>query len=111
MVTSSECKLDPDDLPGINRINIESSLGEVHSLSTAMDSVNTENISVVYADIEDEIFRHCGTKEGMIFANDAFAGFLSTKSDLLSSLVAESSPDESMLQMTSRTNINSIIIS
>ncbi|MDA9676127.1 isocitrate lyase/phosphoenolpyruvate mutase family protein [Pseudomonadota bacterium] len=111
LVTSPECKLDPENLSGINRINIESSLGEVHSLSSAMDSVNTENISVVYADIEDEIFRHCGTKDGMIFSNDAFAGFISTKSDLLSSLVAESSPDESMLQMTSRTNINSIIIS
>lgn len=111
LVTSSECKLDAENIPGINRINIENSLGEVHSLSAAMDSINTENISVVYADIEEEIIKHCVSNDGMIFANDTFAGFLSTKSDILLSLLAESSPDESILQMTSRTNINSIIIS
>lgn len=111
LVTSSECKLDLEDIPGINRVNIENSLGEVHSLSAAMDGVNTENISVVYADIEKEILKHCDMRDGMIFSNDSFAGFLTTKTDLLLSLVAESSPDESILQMTSRTNINSIIIS
>jgi hypothetical protein len=111
LVTSPDCSINQDNIPGINQITLENSLGEVHSLSAAMDSVNTENVCVVYADIAEEIFDHTHIEEGMLFAEDSFAGLFSTKSDLLLSLVAESSPEESMLQMTSRTTIKSIVIS
>ena len=106
-VTSGEYDLDLSDFNSATEVKAENSIGEVHSLSCAIKKINTENSVVAYADIEEDVFTNIKI-DGLGFRNDKFIGVMGMPSETLFSLCASSSPEISILEMASSTNLSNI---
>jgi hypothetical protein len=102
---NSEVKKDQSDRIHIARI--EDSIGEVDSLMAARDYMNTEYITVVYADIEEKVFNYL-LNQGITFVSDVFAGVLNVKTDVLLSMLQKTDPSMSMLEMVSHNDLKVI---
>ena len=87
----------------IHIARIDNSIGEVDSLIAAREYMNTEYITVVYADIEDKVFNYL-LNQGITFVGDVFAGVLNLKTDVLLSMLQASDPSLSILEMASYHN-------
>lgn len=90
-------------------VRVEDSLGEVHSISTAMAHLNTENVTVVYADVEQFGLDNINAP-GMLFKGDVFAGVLNVGSDILMKLVQSVDPTSSIINMGMKNSIKSTVI-
>jgi hypothetical protein len=88
----------------ISFAKIEDSLGEVDSLTTATKFLNTEYITVVYADLEPEAFAWLDNP-GLTFTGDTFAGILNVKADLLLAMLEATPPSSTLLNMASHHNV------
>ena len=106
LVTSAEVKI-PNNInqKKVRQIKIQDSMGEAHSLSLALSYLNTEMVTVAYADIEDIAFNNLDGS-GILFQEDKFMGVLNTNSDLLFSLVNSCDPSSSILELASGADIN-----
>ena len=71
--------------------------------------INTENSVVAYADIEEDVFTNIKI-DGLGFRNDKFIGVMGMPSETLFSLCASSSPEISILEMASSTNLSNIFL-
>jgi len=97
IVNRDVVKRDADE---IHWVQIDDSLGEIDSLSSARDYFNTEFSSVIYADVEQDALneRH---KSGLLFKGDTYAGVFNVKTDVLISMLKKTDPDSSILNMAS----------
>jgi hypothetical protein len=103
-VLDAQSKINIKESDKIHIAQIEDSIGEVDSLTSAREYINTEYVTVVYADIEDKIF-HYLSNMGVTFVGDNFAGVLSVKTDILFSMLQTTDPSMSIFEMTSSNNI------
>ena len=81
-------------------MRIKDSIGELDSLAAARDSLNTEQTTVVYADLEEPGFANLSSP-GLAFCNDLYAGVLNIKTELLLSIMSASEPTATILEMAS----------
>ena len=95
------------EAPDSKIIGIEDSLGEVHSLSATLSLLNTEFVVVAYADIEDQVFNYFDL-QGVLFQSDKFAGLFSIETDSLPSVISETDPRASMMEMLAKGNFRMV---
>ena len=93
----------------VHIVEVEGSVGEVHTLTSAMSALNTEQATVVYADIEGFAFDNLDAA-GMLFNDDVYAGVINVKSDALISMVQGADPVASMLGMGLSNQVVSTVI-
>ena len=106
LVTSAEVKIPNNkNAKKVKQIKIQDSMGEAHYLSLALSYLNTEMVTVAYADIEDIAFNNLDGS-GILFQEDKFMGVLNTNSYLLFSLVNSCDPSSSILELASGADIN-----
>jgi len=96
LVVDINFKVKEEQSDRIHIARIEDSIGEVDSLMAARDYMNTEYITVVYADIEEKVFNYL-LNQGLTFVSDVFAGVLNVKTDVLLSMLQKTDPSMSML--------------
>lgn len=104
-VTGSGMEVPAEASDKLHILHVDNSIGEVDSLSATRELLNTENTTVAYADIDRRALENIDSA-GLAFHNDLFAGTLTIKTELLLSILSESNPNETVLQMASRHNIN-----
>ncbi len=109
LVVGEDADISVDENDKIHVVRVADSLGEVHSLSSAMELLNTESVTVAYADIEDFGMNNMGTN-GLLFDGDVYAGVMNVASDVLLSMVASVDPTASILEMASINNVKSTVI-
>lgn len=97
------------DQANVDIVRVTDSLGEVHSLSMALEKLNTEMSTVAYADIEAFAFSHLDAK-GLLIEDDKFAGVMSVPTDLLITMTKIEDPGSSILMMGLANNIKPTII-
>lgn len=88
---------------------VEDSVGEVHSLSAAMHLINTEKVTVAYADLNNVGFENIDAS-GMLFDGDNFAGVMNVKSDVLASMVQSVDPTSSIVKMGMENGIRAVVV-
>jgi len=88
----------------VHWVEIEDSIGEVDSLASARNYMNTEYATVVYADIEDNAFENI-EQNGLLFDGDTFAGVMNVKTDVLISMLNNTDSSDSVLSMASKNNM------
>ena len=108
-ITSDKYDLDLSEFNSAKELKANNSIGEVHSLTHAMKSINTETSVIAYADIADDLFSHLNI-DGVGFKDDKFIGIASMPSETLFSLCLSSSPEDSILEMISSTNLSNIFL-
>jgi hypothetical protein len=77
---------------------VEESLGEVHSLFAARELLNTENVTVAYADIDALAWEHLHDY-GMLFHEDAYIGVMNVEADALMQMFELVDSTSSILNM------------
>ena len=108
-VTSDDANLPITESDKIHIIRVGDSLGEVHSLSAAMELLNTENVTVAYADI-DAFGLENMNMNGLLFDGDVYSGVMNVSADVLLSMVTSVDPTASILEMASLNNVKSTVI-
>ncbi len=63
-----------------------------------MEYVNTEKVTVAYADIDQIALKNI-TTSGILFNGDIFAGVVNTDSDILATVVQSVDPTATLIQM------------
>ncbi len=93
----------------IHVVRVDNSLGEIHSLSVALELLNTEYTTVVYADI-DNFSLLTNDSSGLLFTGDVYSGVMNVNSEVLISMVSSVDPTASVLEMASINNIKTTVI-
>ena len=88
----------------IQVVRVVNSIGEVDSLLAVAGLLNTEYVTVAYADLPEHAFAWLGNP-GLTFEGDRFAGILNLNSDVLLDLLRQTGPSYSILDMASRQKI------
>jgi hypothetical protein len=97
-VTGNDTKISHPKDKNIHLHQVAESIGEVHSLSNAMEYINTEKVTVAYADIDQITLRNINTS-GMLFKGDEFAGVMTVDADVLVSMMESIDPTATLIQM------------
>lgn len=108
-VTGKDTAIEKPDDKNVHLAKVEESLGEVHSLSSAMEFVNTEEVTVAYADIGQVALKNISTS-GMLFDGDVFAGVMNVAADTLATMVESVDPTSTLIQMGMSSELNSSVI-
>ncbi len=107
LVVDEQCQL-PDLPEQVHIARIKGSMGEVHSLSVALEFLHTEHVCVAYADIDDFALQNLDA-EGLLFHGDVFAGVMNCRSDILLSMIEQQDPASSLLMMALRHGVKSTL--
>jgi len=105
-VIDSDMQCDIAETQQVRIARINNSLGEVHSLSCAAPHVHTDLATVVYADLDPDMFDHMD-QPGLVFWGDTFAGILNLDTRLLQSILGSADPTWSILVLGSENKIKS----
>jgi len=97
-VTGKDAEVDEPENQNVHLARVSESVGEAHSLSSAMEYINTEQVTVAYADIDQIALKNISTS-GILFNGDVFAGVVNTDSDILASVVKSVDPTTTLIQM------------
>ena len=97
-VTEKDAEIDEPEEKNIHLARVSGSVGEVHSLSNALQYINTEQVTVAYADIDQLALKNVNSS-GMLFNGDVFAGVMNTDADVLASMVKSVDPTATLIQM------------
>ncbi len=97
-VTGNDAEVDEPKDQNVHLARVSESVGEAHSLSSAMEYINTEQVTVAYADIDQIALKNISTS-GILFNGDVFAGVVNTDSDILASVVKSVDPTTTLIQM------------
>ena len=99
-VVDRQARLPVAESDFINIVRLDDSIGEADSLMSAREYLNTEYTTVVYADIEPEAFQWL-SNPGLTFARDRYVGIFNVKTEVLISMLYETDPVASVLEMAS----------
>ena len=84
----------------VHIVRIENSIGEVDSLASVETTINTEDVTIVYADLAEHAFAWLDNP-GLTFEKDLFAGILNLKTDILLRMLKQTDPSSTILEMAS----------
>jgi len=98
LVTGRDAEVAELEDKNIHLARVIDSVGEVHSLSNALQYINTEQVTVAYADIDQLALKNINSS-GMLFDGDVFAGVMNTDADVLASMVESIDPTATLVQM------------
>ncbi len=108
-VIGDDANMPVSETNNIHIVQVSDSLGEVHSLTAAMELLNTENVTVTYADIDSFGLANMD-KRGLLFNGDVYSGVMNVSADVLLSMVTSVDPTASILEMASINNVKSTVI-
>ncbi len=108
-VIDSKSKVSIETSERVHIARVEDSIGQVDSLAAAREYMNTEYVTIVYANIEDQVFKYLSNK-GATFLDYTFAGVFNVKTDVLLSMLQTADPSMSILEMASHNNIKLTVV-
>lgn len=104
-VVDGEAQLPVTESDAVHIVRVDGSIGEIDSLMAARELMNTEYTTVVYADIEEQAFNWL-SNPGLTFTNDLYAGVFNVKTEVLISMLSETDPVVTILEMASHNKVD-----